>query len=166
MFQVSSAGLPYYFSTDLLSIVKAWVGEMPHVPYISTETIPHGMICHVIAVSSTVYETSHISMQGHREDWGGPGQIQKVGSRKMDCVRGVCIPILQDYKPEWDPSKFHSEKTGRAPPPQGLEGEGLPLYVLLQADHLRVQVVGTAGSSGEPYASLVSASAGSLAAQP
>ena len=29
----------------------------------------------------------------------------------------VClhIPILQDYKPEWDPSKFHSEKTGRGP---------------------------------------------------
>ena len=27
--------------------------------------------------------------QGCREDWGGPGQIQKVGAHKMDCVRGV-----------------------------------------------------------------------------
>ena len=26
--------------------------------------------------------------QGRREDWGGPGQIQKVGPHKVDCVRG------------------------------------------------------------------------------
>ena len=26
--------------------------------------------------------------QGRRKDWGGPGQRQKVGPHKMDCVRG------------------------------------------------------------------------------
>ena len=25
-----------------LSVVKAWVGKIPHAPYISTETIAHG----------------------------------------------------------------------------------------------------------------------------
>ncbi len=25
------------------------------------------------------------------------------------------LTILQDYKAEWDPSKYHSEKTGRGP---------------------------------------------------
>ena len=29
--------------------------------------------------------------QGHREDWWGPGQIQKVGPHKMDYVRGVWV---------------------------------------------------------------------------
>jgi len=27
--------------------------------------------------------------QGRREDWGGPGQIQKVGLHNMDCAKGV-----------------------------------------------------------------------------
>ena len=38
---------------ELLSVVKAWVGEIPHAPYVSTETIAHGTISHVIAVSCT-----------------------------------------------------------------------------------------------------------------
>ena len=37
----------------MLSVVKAWVGEMPRAPYVSTETIAHGTICHVIAVVYT-----------------------------------------------------------------------------------------------------------------
>ena len=30
-----------------------------------------------------------VCIQGCREDWRGPGQIEKVGPHKMDCVKGV-----------------------------------------------------------------------------
>ena len=36
----------------------------------------------------TVHECI-LRVQGSREDWGGPGQIQKVGPHEMDGVRGV-----------------------------------------------------------------------------
>ena len=37
----------------------------------------------------TVHECI-LCVQGRREDWGGPGQIQKVGPHEMDGIRGVC----------------------------------------------------------------------------
>ena len=37
--------------------------------------------------------------QGCQEDWGGPGQIQKVGPPKMDCVREIWGHIPRKF---WD----------------------------------------------------------------
>ena len=34
-------------------------------------------------------QLNKVRWQGCREDWGGPGQTQKVGPHKMDYVRGV-----------------------------------------------------------------------------
>ena len=33
-----------YFGIVQLSVVKAWVGKIPHMPYVSMETIAHGMM--------------------------------------------------------------------------------------------------------------------------
>ena len=37
-------GLGSFLGSELTQVVKAWVGEMPRTPYISTETIAHGMM--------------------------------------------------------------------------------------------------------------------------
>ena len=51
-----------------LSIVKAWVGEIPRAPYVSTEMIAHGMIRHVIAVNSTHGTVIHLHLTTEK-DW-------------------------------------------------------------------------------------------------
>ena len=51
-----------------LSIVKAWVGEIPCAPYISTEMIAHDMIRHVIAVNSTHGTVIHLRLTVEK-DW-------------------------------------------------------------------------------------------------
>ena len=50
----SEASVPVLrkISLTLLSIVKAWVGEIPRMPYVSMERL-HTARCHVIAASST-----------------------------------------------------------------------------------------------------------------
>ena len=40
-----------------------------------------------------------VYIQGCQEDWGGAGQIQKVGLHKIDCVRGVLGHATRKF---WD----------------------------------------------------------------
>ena len=42
-----------------------------------------------VSSSCLCFLCRNVVKQGRREDWGGPGQIQKVGPHKMDYGRGV-----------------------------------------------------------------------------
>ena len=77
------------------------------IPVMTNKTYPDALCkCHTQA--TTFVEHLHASNTKKKN-------ILSVLFRQSFYNLMMCFLILQDYKPDEDPSKYHSEKTGRGP---------------------------------------------------